>query len=199
MKRFIDIENNIKKFIDDYNINYNTAPRKSSLNLTKVSWEYPSQEIPKGTEFTDMEQNTDLECDPRPTAKNLSFDDIRKVRLPPSLSYNSINSNASMVSSIFFDKWAVRKCKSDSDLAVLLNNKNYSYYWEELSNLTNKPYGSNDQFVVIHTNKKKEKRLVFAYIFLNQTLFDFVLIFFEVKDCAQLYQNLSSIRTVVQL
>lgn len=145
MKRFIDIENNIKKFIDDYNINYNQAIPSDYTEQSSTDAEY------------------DLEATRNMTrSKNLSSDDITRDPLPRSLSHNSINSNATLMGNICFDKWAMRKCKSESDLIVLLNNKNYSYYWEELSNITNKMYVPNDSFVFIYSNQEKEQKLVYS-------------------------------------
>lgn len=144
MKRFIDIENNIKKFIDDYNINYNHAVPSDYTEQLSTDVEY---------DFEAMHNLT--------KSKNLSFDDITRDPLPRSLSHNSINSNATLMSNIWFDKWAMRKCKSESDLIVLLNNKNYSYYWEELSNISNKMYMPNDNFFIIYSNQEREQKFVY--------------------------------------
>jgi len=104
MKRYLDIENNIKQFIEDYNRNYNLS--KSSISLNVES---------RHSCYSDTKASIQR--------RSLSFNAINK---------NSWNKTTD--SSIPLDlhsSYRFKRSKSEADLVGLFNNKNYQYYLDE--------------------------------------------------------------------
>jgi len=130
MNRFIDIENNIGKFIEDYHRNYNYA--RSHLK-TPESDHSDSQLRHKSTQLHQKQFNTNVNDPKFDTNTLFSFADHGEKSLRRSLSFISINSQLLTKPTEQMDKWANRKCKSESDLLDLLNYRNYVYYFDELS------------------------------------------------------------------
>ncbi len=87
----------------------------------------------KSTQLHQQKFNTNANDPKFDTNTLFSFADHGEKFLRRSLSFISINSQLLTKPTDQMDKWANRKCKSESDLLDLLNYRNYVYYFDELS------------------------------------------------------------------
>ncbi len=150
MKRFIEIENNIGKFIEDYHRNY---------NFTRADSQALEEDNNKNSLLKQLNQNSnDHKYD---TKTSISLEAQSEKCLRHSLSLSSINSQLIPYRNDQMNKWSKRNCKSESDLFDLLNNTNYIYYFDELSNDNPVNYDNDfesqnlNEFIVIITEKDK--------------------------------------------
>lgn len=141
MKRFIDIENNIGQFIEDYQRNYCYKSRnsKESSYCDKPPPIKPYKLFTKNFDSQTM----------------ISFEETKSLRR--TLSHNSVNTEPMKVNGLA--NWAIRLSKSESDLLDLFNHANFNYYFDELSianenNCTVKYY--NDFVIIVNSKLNKE-------------------------------------------
>lgn len=126
MKRYLDIENNIITFIEDYNRNYSP-------------WNHQQPEQPPSRHNSHRRSR----CCPPNKSTSESFARFIRHRPPPAALYlashrpsiigssNSINSNLTENNPTTNSN--LRKLKSESDLLSILNSKNYRYYTDEIA------------------------------------------------------------------
>lgn len=160
MKRFLEIENNIKHFIEEYNRNYN----KRAITLRKPNGNNSEQELDSSTfanetptlyqtailnnfneNYDTYEESVCLANVKKKGSLSQHFSsvlsDLDKLNIKNrSMSFSSINSNlVNNKVEIKQDsdppnlKLSNRKYKSESDLLDILHNRNYKYYLDEVS------------------------------------------------------------------
>ena len=156
MKRFLDIENNIIQFIEDYNLNY------------KCNFKLKPQSKHQSLEHANNSKKTSVPIwgSHHTLIDNLHPPKESNSKSRRSLSHNSINANVTQMTNVSFNKWALRKCKSESDLIDLLNSRDYCYYVDELTIAEeHQAYDEYDEFEVVLTNEEVENKFAeFGYI-----------------------------------
>ena len=104
MKRYLDIENNIKQFIEDYNRSYNVSKSSISLNIdTKIC--------------SNPETKTSIH------RRSLSFNSINT-----NIWNKTIDSSTTLA---LHSSYGFKRSKSEADLVDFLNNKNCKYFMDE--------------------------------------------------------------------
>lgn len=133
MKRYLDIENNIITFIEDYNRNYSP-------------WNHQQPEQQQQQPSRTINSHRRSRCCPPNKSISENFARFIRHRPPPAALYlashrpsiigssNSINSNLTTENNATINTNSnLRKLKSESDLLSILNSKNYRYYTDEIA------------------------------------------------------------------
>ena len=151
MKSCLEIENQIKSFIEEYNRNYQLAsPRRRDHSNEDVAMS-PASQISK--QFYDQMNQNGLTM-----ARSLSLNSINshlaQLKGGPRVELDQCGLSVNNVTKVSIQR-NIRKWKSESDLLDIINNKSCLYYFDETSMENNDEEDDEDSLLLFEDDGVK--------------------------------------------